>query len=136
MAVDAIGQVVGARENPTQSQVDLDDFLQIFLTQLNFQDPLEPVDNREFIAQLAEFSNLQIANTTGENIDDLLQVTAVNQSLGLIGRQVEISGLGEGVLSGEVTTVRFRNGSPLLSGTTSGNVPFVDLNPSQVRLVR
>jgi len=136
MPVDAIGQVAGASQLDQQSQVQLDDFLNIFLTQLSFQDPLEPVDNREFLAQLAEFSSLQVASTTSENIEDMLQLSAVNQSISLIGRQVEITGLSENSIIGEVSTVSFQNGSPLISGTTDDGVPFIDLSPTQISLVR
>jgi flagellar basal-body rod modification protein FlgD len=136
MPVEAIGQIAGSNPLDRQSQVNLDDFMEIFLTQLSYQDPLEPVDNREFLAQLAQFSSLQVANVTSENMDDMLQLTAVDQSIGLLGRQVEIEGLDSNGIIGEVTTIRFQNGSPLLSGTTESGVPFVDLSPTQIRLVR
>ena len=61
MAVDAIGGTFGSGAGGLQSaSVSQDDFLNIFLTQLSFQDPLEPVDNREFISQLAQFSNFDL----------------------------------------------------------------------------
>ena len=74
MAVDAIGRTETQSFDINQSTVGLEDFLQIFLTQLSFQDPLEPVDNREFLAQLAQFSSLQVATETESGIDNLLDI--------------------------------------------------------------
>lgn len=136
MAIEAIGQIAGNDPLERQSQVNLDDFLQIFLTQLSFQDPLEPVDNREFLAQLAQFSSLQVTNNMSDNLEDMLQLSAVNQSIGLIGRQVEVVGANGVSTIGEVSTVRFQNGNPLLSGASEDGIPFIDLSPTQIRLVR
>ena len=62
MAVDAIGNVPTPQDNAAitrKSSISQDDFIKLFLAQLQFQDPLEPVDNREFLAQLAQFSTVQ-----------------------------------------------------------------------------
>ena len=55
MPVDAIGTILNpASATATQQNtIDQEDFIKLFLSQLQFQDPLEPVDNREFLAQLA-----------------------------------------------------------------------------------
>ena len=83
-----------------------DDFLQMLVTQLKFQDPLNPMDNTAFVAQLAEFSALEQM----QNVNSTLQSTMMlNQSLNntliteLIGKSVRA--LGDGLYlpsSGEV----------------------------------
>ena len=62
MPVDAIGSVLNQQDTTVtrQNTIDQEDFIKLFLSQLQFQDPLEPVDNREFLAQLAQFSNLEV----------------------------------------------------------------------------
>ncbi|NJJ37769.1 flagellar hook assembly protein FlgD [Paenibacillus apii] len=63
-----------------------DQFLKILITQLQNQDPMQPMEDKEFIAQMAQFSSVeQLMNISG-------QLTALNQSLGsvsgLIGKNV------------------------------------------------
>ena len=49
------------------------DYLKLFMQELTYQDPLKPVDNREFMAQMAQFSSLQEARTTNEHLIKLLE---------------------------------------------------------------
>lgn len=136
MAVDAIGGAVGGGLQDLQrAGVSQDDFLKIFLTQLSFQDPLEPVDNREFLAQLAQFSAVEQMRQTNENVEGLLAVQAATQAIGLIGRTVEVaSAAGNSV--GQVTTLDFRSGRPLLTVRQADGSFLRDLSPAQVSIVR
>ncbi|BBM00343.1 flagellar hook capping FlgD N-terminal domain-containing protein [Microbulbifer sp. GL-2] len=135
MSIDAVGRVAGEQPLNEQSTVNLDEFMRIFITQLNYQDPLDPVDNREFLTQLAEFSNLEIAKSSQDNISDLLEVSAVSQSLGLLGKTVEVNG-SSGAIIGSVSSIRFSDGLPLLTLTTSANEVIADLSPAEVRIIR
>ncbi|MFA0810742.1 flagellar hook capping FlgD N-terminal domain-containing protein [Microbulbifer epialgicus] len=135
MSIDAVGRVAGEQPLNEQSTVNLDEFMRIFITQLNYQDPLDPVDNREFLTQLAEFSNLEIAKSSQDNISDLLEVSAVSQSLGLLGKTVEVNG-SSGAIIGSVSSIRFSDGLPLLTLTTSTNEVIADLSPAEVRIIR
>jgi flagellar basal-body rod modification protein FlgD len=47
------------------------DFLQLLVTQLKYQDPLQPSDNEQFVAQLAQFSNLEGTQNINTSIEDL-----------------------------------------------------------------
>ncbi len=135
MAVESIGRVTSDSASLQQNAVGIEDFLQIFLTQLTFQDPLEPVDNREFIAQLAQFSSLETATRTNENIEGLVDVQSISQSVGLIGKTVQIDNA-EGFAIGRVTTITFDNGEPQLTLVTEGDTPITGISPSQVTVVR
>src|SRR5215203_4852830 len=102
MAVDAIGVVANnTTELARNSAIGQADFLRLLLAQLRTQDPLEPVDNQQFVAQLAQFSALEINRQQSERVDNLLTVQAVSQSLGLIGKTIELrtaQGSSEGVV--------------------------------------
>ena len=137
MPVDAIGRVASNVSGLEQNSVGVEDFLQVFLTQLNFQDPLEPVDNREFIAQLAQFSTLEIQNRSNASLEGMLDVVSITQSLGLLNRTVEVRS-SQGIAIGEVTSVRFDagSGSPLLTIQTENNEFIQDVSPSSVSLIR
>ena len=112
MAVEAIG-LAGSSDStiPRNASIGQEDFLRILLTQLRFQDPLKPVDNQQFVAQLAQFSALEINRQQSEKVDSLLQINATGQAMGLIGRQVELR---SGVV-GEVTTANYQDGEGRLT---------------------
>ncbi|OUS29805.1 flagellar hook capping protein [Gammaproteobacteria bacterium 45_16_T64] len=131
MAIESIGRVASSDSAATQNSVGIDDFLEIFLTQLNFQDPLEPVDNREFIAQLAQFSSLQIASETNDNLEGLLEVNSVDQAVGLIGRSVTFNG----GLSGRVIAMRLQ-GEDLVLDIDDGSGVQRGISPVNVTLVQ
>ncbi|MDZ7262639.1 MAG: flagellar hook capping protein [candidate division KSB1 bacterium] len=74
-----------------------DDFLKLLLTQLKYQDPLEPMENTEFVAQLAQFTSLeQLQNMDGSLQTISLLTQSVNSSLAtnLIGKYVKTVGNG------------------------------------------
>ena len=88
--------------NPLQTgslqQLGKDDFLQLLVTQLQHQNPLEPMSDTEYIAQLAQFSSLeQMENIADElavsNEWDYIQMQSLNNVLasGLIGRDIKAS---------------------------------------------
>ena len=135
MAIDAIG-IAGSSDStvPANASIGQEDFLRILLTQLRFQDPLKPVDNQQFVAQLAQFSALEINRQQSEKIDTLLQINASGQAIGLLGQQVEVRGAaGAGV--GEVIAVSFATGEGRLSVRTPSTT-LVDVRLVDVQLVQ
>jgi flagellar basal-body rod modification protein FlgD len=135
MAVESLGAVSnGSVSGTQQANLGVDDFLKILLTQLTFQDPLKPMDNQEFIAQMAQFTNLEQTRQANERLDALLTIQAATQSIGLIGKTVEVS-TSSGTKVGTVTTVTFQNGSPLLTVNASGEF-LTGVSLSRVSVVR
>jgi len=137
MAIESIGAVTG---NPAQNLqqvagIGQEDFLKILLTQLSFQDPLKPLDNQEFIAQMAQFTNLEQTRQLNDRLDSLLTVQSASQSIGLIGKTVEVR-TASGSTIGAVTTVTFQAGSPALTVKTESGEFLTNVNLSQVFLVR
>lgn len=65
------------------SALGKDAFLQLLVTQLQHQDPLQPQDNSEFVAQLAQFSSL-------EELQNLTSTMGNTQALNLVGKYVMI----------------------------------------------
>lgn len=133
MAIDSIGAIGNREIVAAQADIGLEEFLRLFLTQLNYQDPLEPVDNREFLAQLAQFSSVELANRTNENTEALLDVNNLSQSIGLLGRTVNIQ-LETGTTSGEVIAMNLVNGQPQLT-ILQEDGRFLSASPVQVRSV-
>src|SRR5512135_3668480 len=72
-----------------------DDFLKLFVTQMRYQDPLNPMDSAAFTAQLAQFSSLeQLTNISGQMKDLLAYQNSLGNTLttNFIGRNVTFSG--------------------------------------------
>lgn len=90
------------REARAQQDLGRDDFLKILLTQLQNQDPTEPMDDKEFIAQMAQFSSLEQITNMSENFQQLKGILSGEHALATIGKSVEISG-GSGSIEGRVT---------------------------------
>ena len=96
------------------SELGKDDFLHLLITQLQFQDPTKPMEDREFIAQLAQFSTLEQMQQFNQQVGALTQMSVTSQAVSLIGRNVEYLGADGQLAEGQVTAVRFDNGSPVL----------------------
>lgn len=106
--------------------LDFQDLLRIVLTQLTYQDPLKPMDNFEFVSQLAQFSQIQQTQTMSDRMLSLLQAQATSQATGVLGRIVDVPA-GQATLTGRVTAISFQSGEPRLTvqttdGQTIGNI--------------
>ena len=63
-------------------------FLDLFVTQLQYQDPLEPTEQGDFLAQLAQFSQVEGLEKINAKFDDLLQLGLLSEGSSLLGREV------------------------------------------------
>lgn len=118
--MDPVTPVSGTAGNEVQTTatnafgMGFEDLLKIVLTQLTYQDPLKPVENFEFVSQLAQFSQIQQTQTMSDRMLGMLQAEATTQATSLLGRRVDIPA-GAAVLSGKVISVAFQNGEPRLT---------------------
>lgn len=137
MPVDAIGMTANPQDTTLSrnTTINQEDFIKLFLAQLQFQDPLEPVDNREFLAQLAQFSSLEQSRQTSQNTNDLLSMNATTQAISLLNRQVDVTGLAA-PLSGTVIAVEFTTAGAQLSVRNAGGQVSTGIRLSQVNLVK
>ncbi len=85
--------------------LDREDFLKILITQLTHQDPTQPMEDREFIAQMAQFSTLEQMVNMGDDIGRVSGLIAKSHALGLLGRVVTLTA-GEEKVTGRVDQVQ------------------------------
>ena len=111
--------------------IGLQDFLKILLTQLTYQDPLKPMDNQEFMAQIAQFTTLEQTQQLNGKIDALLSTQASLQSVGLIGRTVDITTT-TGNATGTVSSLSLSGDTPLISIVTQQGASITDVSLSQI----
>jgi len=98
-----------------QQNLGKDDFLKLLITQLSYQDPTSPMQDKEFIAQMAQFSTLeQMTSMAGDfaKLTSMITGTEASQSLGKNVELVE----GDRVVQGMVKAV------------TRGDVPMILVN--------
>jgi flagellar basal-body rod modification protein FlgD len=63
-------------------------YMKLLITQLQNQNPLEPMDNNEMASQLAQFSQLQQLESMNSNFADVLSTTDRNYANSLIGKEI------------------------------------------------
>lgn len=81
-----------------------DDFLTLLVTQLKYQDPSKPLENTEFISQMAEFSALEQMTNMSKGFEALATNLNSSFALSLIGREVEVES-DNGPVTGTVQNV-------------------------------
>lgn len=105
-ASNAVYSTTATTTNGKNDMVSKDAFLLLLVTQLKNQDPLEPMKDHEFLAQLAQFSTL-------EQLQNLGQQSQVNQAFALLGKEVTAV-IGDKVVQGVVEKVWLAEGEPYL----------------------
>lgn len=102
-----------------QKALGQDDFLKLLTVQLSKQDPMKPMEDTSFIAQMAQFSSLQQTQSMAKDITALKASTDFGSATALLGREVLIND-GKTIISGSVTGVDAADGSPrIMIGDTS-----------------
>ncbi len=97
-------------------QVDKQEFLMLLVAQLRNQDPLNPIEDRDFIAQLAQFNVLEQMQQMNQTLTASAELTTLGQLATFVGKQVvAISNDGEGLVEGVVTGVTIVDGTPMLA---------------------
>ena len=96
---------------PTQTLTQ-DDFLKLIVAQMSAQDPMKPVDDTQFVAQMAQFSTLQATTSMQQSMAQMSNQQQFLQANALIGRDVALLD-GQGTLiDGTVSKVLMTNGTP------------------------
>lgn len=129
MALSALAPADAA--NASASSLGLQDFMRILLTQLTYQDPLKPMDNQQFMAQMAQFSALEQSQRLNDRVQQLTDSQAALQSIALIGRTVDLQ-TASGPATGTVSALSLRGDVPLLAVTLANGTVLNDLALSQV----
>lgn len=105
-SVSANSKTVSATKDKTKdNNLGKDDFLKMLVTQLKNQDPLKPMDDTAFIAQMAQFTSL-------EQMQNMNSSTLANQANGMIGKNVTWVDKDNVSHNGKVTAASFTTGKP------------------------
>jgi flagellar basal-body rod modification protein FlgD len=116
------------------SQLDANAFLKLFCTQLQYQDPTNPMESYELASQLAQFTSVQKLmdiNTNLASLQSTVTSLANAQMVGMIGKQVVASTNALQVTAGTATNGQYQ--FDLDSGTANVTISISDANGNVVR---
>jgi len=104
----------GAAETTAASKLDQDTFLKLMVAQLRNQDPLNPTDSAEFLAQTAQFTSLEKLEVVADQSAQALAAQMAFGASSLVGRTVTYTDSEGAEVAGTVSSVRFGPSGPLL----------------------
>jgi len=119
---------------PEKTALGKDDFLKLLVSQLQNQDPLNPMESTEFTAQLAQFSSLEQLTNMNKNLDYLrLYQASINnaQAVNFIGKTVKASGNSISVKDGAPNQIQFK----LAGDAAEVNVYIYDSSDNLVKTI-
>ena len=97
-----------AKNTAKSGDLDKEAFLQLLVTQMKYQDPLEPTDNTEYVSQLATFSEL-------EQMTNLVASSDLTRASQLVGQYVTVKEKEEKIVGGKVDYVTVESGKAYLN---------------------
>ncbi len=103
MQVESFNKALNGNRVVKQS-LDKDDFMKILITQLSHQDPTKPMEDKEFIAQMAQFSSLEQMTNMNQQFTAMAERLNSSQAFNVLGKDVELNFAGQTV-SGKVDAV-------------------------------
>jgi flagellar basal-body rod modification protein FlgD len=123
MAVNPIGlfsQSTGKVSGSANGQLGKSDFLKMLTTQMRYQDPLNPMDNTQMVAQMAQFSQL-------EQMLNMSNAFTGLQSVSLLGRTIKATAIDGSLITGVVTSVDMNQDTPVMSLADGSIVALKDV---------
>ena len=133
----ALAPISSSTQQSAQSAfgLEFESLLRIILTQLTYQDPLKPLENSEFVSQLAQFSQLQQTQSLNDQISSLLAAQSATQATSLLGRTVDVVSEGTAI-AGTVDSISFTSGQPTITLKTAAGQLVPDISIADVARVR
>ena len=114
----------------TSDTLGKDTFLKLLVAQMKYQDPSQPADSTQFLAQTAQFSMLEKLSDVATSQHDLLSAQLMLGASNLVGRTVTYTGTDGREATGVVTSASFTGSSPTVK------VGNTDVPLSSVKEVR
>ncbi len=127
----AINQVSQASTDAASLGGSLDSFLQLLITQLQNQDPLDPVDTNQFTQQLVQFTEVEQTVKMNDHLETLINLSAastITNVVGYIGKEItgsgSVSDLQNGVASWQYSVPASSDDALFTVADADGNIVF------------
>jgi flagellar basal-body rod modification protein FlgD len=122
-----LSQPRGVDTTSSMGNIGSDDFLKLLITQLRYQDPLEPVDNADLLRQISSIREIELSTTITESLRALTGQQTFASASALIGRYVTGTPDESGIAAaGLVVGVRFAEGGQPILQLANGSEMSVD----------
>lgn len=107
--VQGTGQnlATSAEERISDGDEESNKFMNLLLEQLKQQDPMDPVDDEEFVGQMAQLSTLEKMNSLASDVENLVQTNQADQFMSLLGSHVNARTADNVEVEGQVQSVKF-----------------------------
>ncbi len=115
LEVDRFNKTLTVNGRKASQELGKDDFLKLLMAQMTHQDPTEPMDNSQFIAQMAQFTSLEQMYNVANGFNKMAQMMQSSEAAGTLGKVVDLDVEGE-----KVTGV--------VEGFTRGENPQIQVN--------
>ena len=100
-AVDSFNKTLTVNGRKTSNELGKDDFLKILIAQLSNQDPTNPLENTDFIAQMAQFSSLEQMTNMSQGFEKMAGLINSSGAQSMLGKTVEVEA-GDVAVKGQV----------------------------------
>lgn len=114
-AVNNYNKTLVKEGRQSSSELGKDDFLKLLITQLSNQDPTSPMENTEFISQMAQFSSLEQMTNMSSSFTKMAAFINSSEAASTLGKTVELN-VGDTVTTG------------IVEGATRGENPQILVN--------
>lgn len=142
-AQDRMNSIVQAnesnRKNKTgeageKNNLGKESFLKLLVTELRHQDPTKPMEDKEFIAQMAQFSTLEQMSNMNKEIKNLLGSSRASEAYGILGKEIDsFDTVKKTKVSGVVSSV-FYKGEELMLKVGAEEVPMKNVHSVSVNI--
>lgn len=114
-AVNTFNKSIVQNGRQVSNELGKDDFLKLLITQLSNQDPTSPMENTEFISQMAQFSSLEQMTNMSTSFSKMASFINSSEAASTLGKTVELN-IGDASVTG------------IVEGATRGENPQVLVN--------
>ena len=119
--------------DPSKNSLGKDDFLKLLTVQMSHQDPLSPLDNRDMIAQLAQFSSVEQMTQVNKNLESMKNFYSSQTGYSMLGKSVEVMDEAGNRFLGPVEMVMENDSGVALAVRTENGL--ITVRPEDVMIV-
>jgi len=120
LQANKVNATLKAKKGKLPAELDKDSFLKLLVAELRHQDPTQPMNDREFISQMAQFSSLEQMSNMNQAIERLVLRSQSGEAFSLIGKEVEaVDFVSQQLVRGVASGVVYRqDGVKIIVGST------------------